>query len=118
LTVMQKRAEKTKSKVYREFLLGYVSAVRSGGNIINYLRSKLPNSAGYEDGVKLSWNSNNGLGVSSVYVPYMLKVLVPTFNATLNDAVNITTTLKVQGFCTVGENETLKNCKPNMHGFQ
>ncbi|MEM2263359.1 MAG: type II secretion system F family protein, partial [Candidatus Bathyarchaeia archaeon] len=41
LTVMQKRAEKTKSKVYREFLLGYVSAVRSGGNIVNYLRSKL-----------------------------------------------------------------------------
>jgi len=72
------------------------------------IRYKLPNSAGYEDGVKLSWNSNNGLGVSSVYVPYMLKVLAPTFNATLNDAVNITTTLKVQGFCTVGENETLK----------
>ncbi|MEM2463395.1 MAG: type II secretion system F family protein [Candidatus Bathyarchaeia archaeon] len=41
LTVMQKRAEKTKSKAYREFLLGYVSAVRSGGNIVNYLRSKL-----------------------------------------------------------------------------
>ncbi|MEM3579061.1 MAG: type II secretion system F family protein [Candidatus Bathyarchaeia archaeon] len=41
LTVMQKRAEKTKSKTYREFLLGYVSAVRSGGNIVNYLRSKL-----------------------------------------------------------------------------
>ena len=41
LTVMQKRAEKTKSKSYREFLLGYVSAVRSGGNIVNYLRSKL-----------------------------------------------------------------------------
>lgn len=41
LTVMQKRAEKTKSKSYREFLLGYVSAVRSGGNIVNYLKSKL-----------------------------------------------------------------------------
>ncbi|MCS7114245.1 MAG: type II secretion system F family protein [Nitrososphaerota archaeon] len=41
LTVMQKRAEKTKSKNYREFLLGYVSAVRSGGSIVNYLRSKL-----------------------------------------------------------------------------
>jgi len=41
LTVMQRRAEKTKSKVYREFILGYVSAVRSGGNIVNYLRSKL-----------------------------------------------------------------------------
>lgn len=41
LTVMQKRAEKTKSKNYREFLLGYVSAVRSGGNIVSYLKSKL-----------------------------------------------------------------------------
>ncbi|MEM3580323.1 MAG: type II secretion system F family protein [Candidatus Bathyarchaeia archaeon] len=41
LTVMQKRAEKTKSKNYREFLLGYVSAIRSGGNIINFLKSKL-----------------------------------------------------------------------------
>ncbi|MEM3616954.1 MAG: type II secretion system F family protein [Candidatus Bathyarchaeia archaeon] len=41
LTVMQKRAEKTKSKNYREFLLGYVSAIRSGGNIVNFLKSKL-----------------------------------------------------------------------------
>ncbi len=41
LTVMQRRAEKTKSKSYREFLFGYVSAVRSGGNIVNYLKSKL-----------------------------------------------------------------------------
>jgi flagellar protein FlaJ len=41
LTVMYKRAEKTKSKNYREFLLGYVSTVRSGGNVVNYLKSKL-----------------------------------------------------------------------------
>jgi flagellar protein FlaJ len=41
LTVMHKRAEKTKSKNYREFLLGYVSSVRSGGNTVNYLKSKL-----------------------------------------------------------------------------
>jgi flagellar protein FlaJ len=41
LTVMFKHAEKTRSKSYREFLLGYVSSVRSGGNIVNYLRSKL-----------------------------------------------------------------------------
>ena len=72
------------------------------------IRYKLPNSAGYEDGVKISWNSNNGLGVSSVHIPYMLKVLAPTLNATLNDAVNITTTLRVHGCCTVGENETLR----------
>jgi flagellar protein FlaJ len=41
LTVMHRRAEKTKSKNYREFLLGYVSSVRSGGNVVNYLKSKL-----------------------------------------------------------------------------
>jgi flagellar protein FlaJ len=41
LTVMYKRAEKTKSKNYREFLLGYISSVRSGGNVVNYLKSKL-----------------------------------------------------------------------------
>jgi len=41
LTVMYKRSQKTKSKNYREFLLGYVSSVRSGGNVVNYLKSKL-----------------------------------------------------------------------------
>ena len=41
LTVMHKRAENTKSKNYREFLLGYISSVRSGGSIVNYLKSKL-----------------------------------------------------------------------------
>jgi len=41
LTVMFKHAEKTKSKSYREFLLGYVSSIRSGGSIVNYLKSKL-----------------------------------------------------------------------------
>ncbi|MEM2995437.1 MAG: type II secretion system F family protein [Candidatus Bathyarchaeia archaeon] len=41
LTVMYKRAEKTKSKNYREFLLGYISSVRSGGSVVNYLKSKL-----------------------------------------------------------------------------
>ena len=41
LTVMLKHAEKTRSKSYREFLLGYISSVRSGGNIVNFLKSKL-----------------------------------------------------------------------------
>lgn len=41
LTVMYKRAHKTKSKSYREFLLGYVSSVRSGGSVVSYLKSKL-----------------------------------------------------------------------------
>jgi len=41
LTVMYRRAGKTRSKNFREFLLGYVSSVRSGGNIVNYLKSKM-----------------------------------------------------------------------------
>jgi len=41
LTVMYKKAEQTKSKSYRDFLAGYVSSVKSGGNVLNFLKSKL-----------------------------------------------------------------------------
>lgn len=41
LTVMYRIAEETKSKAYREFLVGYVSAMKSGGNVLSFLRSKL-----------------------------------------------------------------------------
>lgn len=41
IAVMYKKAERTPSKPYRDFLAGYVSAVRSGGNVVNFLRSKL-----------------------------------------------------------------------------
>lgn len=41
LTVMHKKAEKTPSKLYRDFLAGFVSSVRSGGDIVSFLKSKL-----------------------------------------------------------------------------
>ncbi len=41
LTAMEKRAEKTVSRQYADFLEGYISSVRSGGSVINYLKSKL-----------------------------------------------------------------------------
>jgi archaeal flagellar protein FlaJ len=41
LTVMQQRAEATKSKLYRNFLGGFVSSVRSGGKLVDYMRSQL-----------------------------------------------------------------------------
>jgi len=41
LNAMLQRARETKSKVYSEFLSGYVSTVRGGGNVIDYLESKL-----------------------------------------------------------------------------
>jgi len=40
-TVMYKKADETKSKLYRDFLAGYVSAVKSGGNLVSFLNSKL-----------------------------------------------------------------------------
>jgi flagellar protein FlaJ len=41
ITVMYKKAEETKSKPYRDFLAGYVSAVKSGGSVVSFLKSKL-----------------------------------------------------------------------------
>jgi len=41
LTVMHGKAEQSASKTYRDFLAGYVSSVKSGVNVVNFLRSKL-----------------------------------------------------------------------------
>lgn len=41
LTVMSRKAEGAKSKLYREFLAGYVSSVRGGSSVLNFLKSKL-----------------------------------------------------------------------------
>jgi flagellar protein FlaJ len=41
LTVMHARAEKTNSKLYRNFLGGFISSMRSGGKIVDFMRSEL-----------------------------------------------------------------------------
>ena len=41
LSVMYKKAGETKSKLYRDLLAGYVSAVKSGSNMVSFLNSKL-----------------------------------------------------------------------------
>jgi archaellum biogenesis protein FlaJ (TadC family) len=41
LTVMQQRGEQTHSKLYRNFLGGFVSSVRSGGKLPDYMKSQL-----------------------------------------------------------------------------
>lgn len=41
MTAMERRAEETVSRPYAEFLEGYISSVKSGGSVINYLMSKL-----------------------------------------------------------------------------
>jgi len=41
LTVMYRKAEEATSKTYRDFLAGYVSSVKSGIKVVNFLRSRL-----------------------------------------------------------------------------
>ncbi len=41
LSVMYRKAEGATSKTYRDFLAGYVSSVKSGVNVVNFLRSRL-----------------------------------------------------------------------------
>jgi len=41
LTFMHKRAENAKSRMYRDFLAGYVSSVKSGVNVVSFLKSKM-----------------------------------------------------------------------------
>jgi flagellar protein FlaJ len=41
LTVMYQQSEKTGSKLYRNFLCGFVSSVRSGGKPVDYMKSEL-----------------------------------------------------------------------------
>ncbi|MGD8506844.1 MAG: type II secretion system F family protein [Candidatus Bathyarchaeota archaeon] len=41
LTVMHKKADGTTSKLYQDFLAGFVSSVRSGGSVVSFLRTKL-----------------------------------------------------------------------------
>ncbi|KON29559.1 hypothetical protein AC482_06155 [miscellaneous Crenarchaeota group-15 archaeon DG-45] len=43
LTAMERRAEASRSQSYMDFLEGYVSSVKSGGSVVNYLTSKLRN---------------------------------------------------------------------------
>lgn len=41
LAVMNKRAEETSSKMYQDFLAGYVSTVQTGGSVVHFLKSKM-----------------------------------------------------------------------------
>jgi flagellar protein FlaJ len=41
LTVMHDRSERTTSKQYRNFLGGFVSSIRSGGRMVDFMRSEL-----------------------------------------------------------------------------
>ncbi len=50
----------------------------------------------YSSGIKVLWGSD-GLGVSSAYVDFILKILDQEVNVNVTYAVNVTTTLLIQG---------------------
>ena len=68
----------------------------------------LLNGSGYEDGIRLSWNTG-GLGVSSAYAVFSLRVSGLTSNVTANYAINITTAIMLDGYYTGNATEKTVN---------
>ncbi len=70
------------------------------------------NNSNYESGIWLSWNTS-GLGVSSAYANFTLTVCNPKSNVKLGYAVNITTTIAINGYYIINGTEKTVNlvCK-------
>ncbi len=74
-----------------------------------YLSFTLINDSRYDSGVCLSWNTN-GSGVSTAYANFTLKVQSMAANLAIDYAVNITTTIAINGSYTMlGGEEKLVN---------
>jgi len=65
-----------------------------------YLSYTVLNDSHYVDGVRLSWEETNGLGISSAYANFTLKFYGLTEKTTLSYTINITTTVTLKGHYT------------------
>ncbi|MEM4700552.1 MAG: hypothetical protein QXZ51_00205 [Candidatus Bathyarchaeia archaeon] len=74
-----------------------------------YLSYTVLNDPPYADGFWLSWEDTNGLGVSSAYANFTLKFYGLTEKTTLNYAINITTTIRLEGYYTLNGSEKVVN---------
>ncbi len=62
LTAMNQAKDKPSSKALGEFLSGYVSSIQSGGNVINYLKSKMTTAyENHENAQKQSIETTSGV---------------------------------------------------------
>ena len=62
LTALNDAKDKPSSKALGEFLSGYVSAIQSGGNVVNYLKSKMQSSfERFENAEKQAVEKVNGI---------------------------------------------------------
>jgi len=74
-----------------------------------YLSYNVLNDSRYVNGVLLSWEDTDGLGVSSAYANFTLKFSGLTEKTTLSYAINITTTITLEGHCTLNGSEKIVN---------
>jgi hypothetical protein len=73
------------------------------------------NDSGYDSGTWLSWNISD-MGVSSVYADFTLGVFGMAMNATLSYAVNVTSTIAINGYYTrLSGDEKLVNLTYNVY---
>ena len=63
---------------------------------ITQMGFSLLNDSVYDSGVRLSWNTS-GVGISSVYADFTVSVHGMATNVTTNYAVNVTTTITIDG---------------------
>ncbi|MEM3699471.1 MAG: hypothetical protein QXL57_01180 [Candidatus Bathyarchaeia archaeon] len=68
----------------------------------------LLSDSNYADGIRLSWSDTNGLGVSSAYADFTLRLYGLRVNLTANYSVNITTSITLDGYyTTINDSEKL-----------
>ncbi|MEM3580320.1 MAG: hypothetical protein QXH40_00455 [Candidatus Bathyarchaeia archaeon] len=70
-----------------------------------YLSHSVLNDSRYVDGFRLSWEEPSGLGISSAYANFTLEFYGLTEKITLSYAINITTTIRLKGYCTLNASE-------------
>ncbi|MGC8896003.1 MAG: hypothetical protein ACP5LB_04445 [Candidatus Bathyarchaeia archaeon] len=64
------------------------------------------NDSNYADGIWLSWSDTSGFGVSSAYANFSLAVYGLNANITASYAVNVTTAVTLDGYCTGDEEKS------------
>jgi hypothetical protein len=65
------------------------------------------NDSRYFEGLWLSWENTDGLGISSAYANFTLTFYGLTEKATLNYAINITTTVALEGYYALNGSEKI-----------
>jgi hypothetical protein len=73
------------------------------------------NNSNYDSGTRLAWNTSD-IGISSAYANFTLEVYGMSMNTTLDYAVNVTSTITINGYYTrLSGDEKLVNLTCNLY---